>query len=439
MANFIPILGILVILGVAVLWSEDNAASTQFTGLRRFFSRYRQRLQNINWRVVGVGLGINFAMALLMLKVPGTSDAVITVGKGITGIIDFAMEGAVFVLGDTIVYGKFFKPGQELAQQEFIFAVRIGFSIIFVSGMVAIGYYFGLIQKVVKLLARFLTRSLGLSGPEALSCAAAAWVGQVECQLLIKPYMPTLTRSELFTSMTAAMATTAGSALVVYISLGMPANFLITASLMSVINGIILAKIVCPEKEPEKLIREADITLPSEGVNAFDAASHGVMTGTDIAVKVITMVAFAIGFMAMVNFGLGKFLDLFGLHAQIQDVFAYPFMPVAWLIGVPWHECFHVGRLMATELLFNELVSYGELAPVIHGAGPYVLAAKTQLIASVALCGFAHLGSLGINIGGLGAMAPERKGEIAGMAFKSMMVANMATWLSAAICGLVFF
>jgi CNT family concentrative nucleoside transporter len=142
--------------------------------------------------------------------------------------------------------------------------------------------------------------------------------------------------------------------------------------------------------------------------------------------------------MAMVNFGLGKFLDLFGMKAQIQDIYAYPFMTVAWLIGTPWHECFHIGRLMANELLFNELVSYSELAPVIHGAGTYVLAAKTQLIASVALCGFAHLGSLGINIGGLGAMAPGRKGEIAGMAFKSMMVANMATWLSAAVCGLVF-
>ncbi|MBX9685674.1 MAG: hypothetical protein K2X27_03165 [Candidatus Obscuribacterales bacterium] len=438
METLIPILGILVILAVAVLWSESGQAAPNLTGMRRFLSRFKNRLTEINWRMVATGLAINFGLALLMLKVPGTSDAVISVGKAVTHVIDFAMEGAVFVLGDTIVYGKFFKPGQEVAQHEFIFAVRIGFSIIFVSGMVAIGYYFGLVQRIVKLLARFLTRSMGLSGPEALSCAAATWVGQVECQLLIKPYMPTLTRSELFTTMTSAMATTAGSALVVYISLGMPANFLITASLMSALNGIILAKIVCPEREPEKILREANIALPAEGVNAFDAASHGVMTGTDIAVKVITMVAFAIGFMGMVNFGLGKVLDLFGLHAQIQDILAYPFMPVAWLIGVPWHECFHVGRLMATELVFNEIVSYGELAPVIHGAGPYILAAKTQLIASVALCGFAHLGSLGINIGGLGAMAPNRKGEIAGMAFKSMMVANMATWLSAAICGLLF-
>lgn len=438
MDQVIAIFGILVIIGTCVLFSEGMQDSKNLTGLHGFLKRIRLNLASVNWRLVGIGLFLNFVMAAVMLKIPGTSDAVISLGKGISKVIDFAMEGAVFVLGDTLVHGKFFKPGQEVAQQEFIFAIRIGFSIIFVSGMVAIAYYLGILQRIVKLFARFLVKTLGLSGPESLSCAAAAWVGQVECQLLIKPYMPRLTRSELFTTMTAAMATTAGSALVIYITLGMPANFLITASLMSALNGIILSKIICPEREPEKLIKETDLPVHVDGVNVFDAAAHGVMSGTDIAVKVITMVAFAIGFMAMVNCGLEYALSTFGLHASVQDLLAYPFMPVAWLIGVPWHECFHVGRLMATELVFNEVVSYGELAPVIHGAGPYVLAAKTQLIASVALCGFAHLGSIGINIGGLGAMAPERKGEIAGMAFKSMMVANMATWMSAAICGLLF-
>jgi CNT family concentrative nucleoside transporter len=435
MERIIAIMGILVIIGTAVLFSEGGTAN----GTKpRFFRRLRDNFFSVSWKLVGIGLVLNFIMAAVMLKVPGTSDAVISLGKGINNVIDFAMQGAVFVLGDTLVYGKFFKPGQEVAQQEFIFAIRIFFSIIFVSGLVAIGYYLGVLQRLVKLLARFLVKSMGLSGPEALSCASAAWVGQVECQLLIKPYMPTLTRSELFTTMTAAMATTAGSALVAYVSIGMPANYLITASLMSALNGIILAKIICPEKEPEKLLREAEISLPSEGANIFDAAAHGVTAGTDIAVKVVTMVAFAIGIMAMLNCGFEKVLGLVGIHASIQDALALPFMPVAWLIGVPWHECFHVGRLMATELIFNEMVSFGELAPVIHGAGTFVLAAKTQLIASVALCGFAHLGSLGINIGGLGSMAPNRKAEIAGMAFKAMMVANMATWLSAAVCGLLF-
>ncbi len=416
MEKLIGVMGIALIIGAAVLWSNNR--------------------KQIPWKMVGSFLVMDFILALVILKLPGTSDFFAWVGAGVNKLLDFALDGAVFALGRTLVFGEFFKPGSPNGQ-EFIFAIRIGFSIIFISGLASLGYYFGFLPKLIKLMAKFLTK-FGLSGPEALSCSAAAFVGQVECQLLIKPYIKTLTKSELFTSMTAAMATISGSALVAYTSIGMPATPLIAASLMSALGGIILAKIVCPETEHDKLQKEVDMQLPHDGVNAFDAAAHGVSAGVDIAIKVVSMVAFAIAFMAMVNWALGAGLSLFGLHAQIQDVFAYPFMPVAWFMGVPWHECFHVGRLMATELLFNEFVSYGELAPVIHGAGPYVLAAKTQLIATAALCGFAHLGSLGINIGGLGAMAPERRGEIAGIAFKSMMVANMATWLTATICGLIF-
>ena len=415
MQHFIGVLGILAILGTGFLLSSNR--------------------RKINWRTVGIGLALNVGLCLFMLKVPGTSDAFAMLAKGVNTLVDFSLNGAEFVLGPTITHGTFIKD--PTAQREFIFAVHIGFAIIFVMGLISILYYYGIVQRVVNVLGWLLSRTLGLSGPEALSCAAAAFVGQVECQLLIKPYMKNLTKSELFTTMTCAMATISGSALVMYVGMGMPGQWIIAASLMSALNGIILAKIFVPETEHDKLIMNAKCSVPEESVNVFDAAHHGVVVGTEIAVKVVTMVAFAIGFMAAVNYGLGQLLGVFGLEAQIQDIFAYPFMPIAWLLGVPWPDCFHIGRLMATELLFNEVVSYGELAPVIAGTGPYVLAARTQLIATVALCGFAHLGSLGINIGGLGAMAPERKGEIAKIAFKSMMVANMATWLSAAICGLL--
>ncbi len=416
MEKLIGILGILALFGVAVLLSENR--------------------RKISFRLVGIGFSLLVALGLLMLKVPGTSDAFAALAKGVNTLVDFSLKGAEFVLGPTIANGSFIKD--PTAQHEFVFAVHIGFAIIFVMGLISIGYYFGLVQRLVNTLGRFLSKTLGLSGPEALSCAAAAFVGQVECQLLIKPYMATLTRSELFCTMTCAMATISGSALVMYVGMGMPGNWIIAASLMSALGGIILAKIIVPETEPEKVLKNASVSVEEQSVNIFDAAHHGVTVGIEIATKVIFMVAFAISIMAMINFGLERFLGLFGISAQVQDVFAYPFMPVAWLIGVPWHDCFHVGRLMATELLFNEVVSYGELSPVIHGVGPFVLALRTQLIATVALCGFAHLGSIGINIGGLGAMAPNRKGEIARIAFKSMMVANMATWLSAAVCGLMF-
>jgi CNT family concentrative nucleoside transporter len=416
--RLISVLGIAAIILVAYAWSDNR--------------------KKISWRLVGIGLVLEVALGLLILKIPGTSDVFRLVGAGVNKIMDFAMEGAVFVFGDTITYGKFFKPGQEVLQTEFVFAVRIGISIIYVSGLCALGYYFGILQRLVSGMGFLLRKTLGLSGSESLSSAAAAWVGQVECQLLIKPYVPKLTRSELFTSMTAAMATASGSALVMYMSMGINATYLIAASFMSALGGIVLSKIIIPETQPELVQQNVKLTVEDVGANAFDAAAKGVKHGTDIAVSVVTMVAFAIGFMALCNFGLEKFLALFHMHASIQEVLGIPFVPVAWLMGVPWHDCLLAGRLMATELLFNEVVSYHDLAQLIHAGGPQVLAERTQMILTCALCGFAHLGSIGINIGGLGAMAPERRSEIAKIAFKSMIVANMATWLTAAICGLIF-
>jgi len=412
------LLGITVILLAAYAWSNNR--------------------KKISWRLVVLGLIFDFALGLIILKVPGTSDAFQLLGRAVNKVMDFAMDGASFVFGDTITYGRFFKPGQEALQGEFVFAVRIGISIIYVSGLCALGYYFGILQRIVSGIGFVLRKTLGLSGAEALSSAASTFVGQVESQLLIKPYMPKLTRSELFTSMTAAMATASGSALVMYMSMGINATYLIAASFMSALGGIILSKIIIPESQPEMIQKNVSLQVEDSGVNVFDAAAKGVRHGTDIAVSVITMVAFAIAFMAMCNYGLGKFLGLFGAHAQIQEIFGVFFAPVAWLIGVPWHECMFAGKLMATELLFNEVVSYHDLSAVIHGGGPHVLAERTQMILTCALCGFAHLGSIGINIGGLGAMAPERRGEIAKLAFKSMIVANMATWLTAAICGVIF-
>jgi CNT family concentrative nucleoside transporter len=416
--RLIACLGIAVILFAAYAWSDNR--------------------KKISWRLVVVGLILDFALGLVILKIPGTSDAFQFLGRAVNKVMDFAMDGAAFVFGDTITYGKFFKPGQEVQQGEFVFAVRIGISIIYVSGLCALGYYFGILQRVVGGIGFVLRKTLRLSGAEALSSAAASFVGQVESQLLIKPYMPKLTRSELFTSMTAAMATASGSALVMYMSMGINATYLIAASFMSALGGIVLSKIIIPETQPELIQQNVQLEVEDRGVNVFDAAAKGVSKGTEIALSVVTMVAFAIGFMAMCNYGLGKVLGTFGMHAQIQEIFGVFFTPIAWLVGVPWHDCMFAGKLMATELLFNEVVSYHDLAAVIHGGGAPVLAERTQMILTCALCGFAHLGSIGIQIGGLGPMAPNRRGEIAKLAFKSMIVANMATWLTAAICGVIF-
>jgi len=393
-----------------------------------FFAAYllSNNRKAIKWRSAFIGLAINVVVCLLVLRVPFTRHIFEILGLGINKLLDYAVDGAAFVLGD------------DLARGKYIFAVKIGSSIIFISMLSSLFYYLGLLQFVVKKVAYVLMRAMGVSGPEALSTAAAIFVGQVECQVLIRPYVKNLSPSELFTSMAAAMATISGSALVAYTALGMPAPWLLAASIMSASGGLVIAKIVWPETNKRVLSGAVELAEENKAVNAFDALSKGAMTGFEIAVNVMVMVLGAVAFIALLNGILAATLHFGGAGAlQIQDLAGYLFTPIAWLLGVPWHECFHVGRLMATEMLLNEFVSYTELAKVMHGTASYTLAPATQMIATVALCGFANLGSIGINIGGLGAMAPERRGEIARMAFKAMIAANLATWLTAAVVCLV--
>lgn len=380
----------------------------------------------IKWRPVVSGMILTFVICLLVLKVPVTREVFAAMGRGINKLLEFAVDGAAFVVGE------------ELARGKFIFLVQIGSSIIFISAISGLLYYLGILQWVVKKMAYVLMRTMGISAPEALSSASAIFVGQVECQVLIRPYMSKLSSSELFTSMAAAMATISGSALVAYTALGMPAPWLIAASIMSAPAGILVAKIMWPETDSRVLSGEVELSDHGDAQNVFDAIAKGAMTGFEIAVNVMVMVLVAIAFVKMINFGFASLTALSGTALEIQDIFGYVFMPLAWLLGVPWDESFHVGRLIATEILVNEYVSYGELAQVMGGKAAYVLALKTQLIATVALCGFANLGSIGINIGGLGAMAPERRGEIARMAFKAMIAANMGTWITAAVAGILY-
>jgi CNT family concentrative nucleoside transporter len=402
-----PILGIVVILGAAYLMSNNRKA--------------------VSWRAVGSGLLVSITVCLLVLKVPYTSQAFALLGQGVNRLLDFAVDGAAFVVGD------------ELAHVKWIFAIRVGASIIFISALSSLLFYLGVLQWVVKKMAAVLMRAMGISGPEALSTAAAVFVGQVECQTLIRPYISKLSHSELFTSMAAAMATISGSALVAYTAMGMPAPWLMAASIMSATSGILISKIMCPETDKRVLSGEVELVEDHKAANAIDAIAKGAQTGFEIMVNVMVMVMVAVAFVAMLNGILGAVVSLGGHSLQVQDIVGYIFTPIAWLLGVPWHECFHVGRLMATEILINEFVSYKELAEVMKQApgAPYVLMAHTQLIATVALCGFANLGSIGINIGGLGAMAPERRGEIARMGFRALIAANMATWLTAALAGII--
>ena len=380
----------------------------------------------IDWKLIGIGLTFTVVIAFLVLKFPPTRAVFSALGGCVDRLLEFSLDGATFLLGAELVKGRY------------IFAVRIFAAITFISSLTSLAYYLGFMEKLIRLLAGFLVKTMKLSAPEALSCAAAVFVGQVECQLLIKPYLMRLSSSELFTSITTSMATISGSALISYAALGMNAEWLIAASIMSVPVGIIVAKIMVPETDLRVTEGRVDLHVNQDSSGVFDAIADGALAGARIAMNVLVVVLVAIAIMALANWIISIPMHRLGCNLKLEDMLGCLLTPLAFLMGVPWHEAFHVARLMATEILMNEYVSYGELAGVIHGQGPYSLTPKTQLIATVALCGFANLGSVAINIGGLSAMAPGRRREIARISLKAMVGANLASWITAAICGIIY-
>ena len=400
------IVGIAAVLGAAYLMSNNRKA--------------------INWKMVFTGIALQFVFALLILKVPGGREVCQWIGDGIQKLLDFAMEGATFVFGE------------KLAKGEFVFFIRVGASIIFMSALTSLAYYLGILQRIVKLLAKLMTKTMHVSGPEALSAGAEIFIGQVEAQLVIKPYISKLTSSELLSVMATAMATISGSILVAYVAMGINPGYLLAASFMTAPSALVIAKMMYPETDRKALEQHVEMVVPKTGDDPIDALANGATEGAKVAANVMIMLIAAVAFVAMLNWILGQGLGLFGLNWTIQDIFGAIFTPVAWLLGVPWDEAFHVGRLMATKTLLNEFIAYSELSPVIAGNGPYVLSGKSQLIATVALCGFANLGSIAICIGGLGAMAPERRGEIAKLGVKALVAATLASWLTAALAGLLY-
>lgn len=406
MGSLVGILGIVVVLATCYLMSNNRRA--------------------ISWRLVAAGIGLQVVFALLILKVPGGREVCAFLGDGIQKLLDFALEGATFVVGE------------KYAKGEFIFLVRVGASIIFMSALTSLAYYLGILQRIVKALAKLMTKTMGVSGAEALSAGAEVFIGQVEAQLVIKPYIARLTNSEILSVMSCAMATISGGILIAYVAMGISPEILLAASFMTAPSALVIAKMLYPETDRKALEAQVEMEVPKTGANPIDALANGATEGAKIAANVMVMLIAAVAFVAMLNWFLAQGLGLFGISWQVQDIFGALFTPVAWLLGVPWDEAFQVGRLMAVKTLLNEFIAYSELAPVIAGNGAYVLSAKSQLIATVALCGFANLGSIAINIGGLGAMAPERRSDIAKLGVKALVAATLASWLTAAIAGLLF-
>jgi CNT family concentrative nucleoside transporter len=424
MSRFTGVIGIFVLLGLAFLWSNNR--------------------KRINYRIVITGLLLQLALAIFILKVPLGQKIFYFLGQAINKLLDFSQQGASFVFGDLMKVPGILPPGIASAG-VFLFVLMP--TIIFVCVLVAMAYHVGIMQRIVAVIARFVHWAMRVSGSEALSNVASAFVGQVEAQIMIRPYLTGMTRSEILASMTGSMACIAGGVMAVYISLGVPASYLLAASLMAAPGALVISKIVYPETEESQTQGKVKLEVKTQYTNIMDAISHGASDGMKVAVNVIAMLIGVIALIALIDALLGYFglflgwtgisLDSIGLNVnalRLKDVVGALFRVIAVLMGVPPSESLQVGSLMGTKMVVNEFVAYSDLSPMIKQG---LLSAKSVVIASFALCGFANFSSIAIQIGGIGALAPERKADLARLGFKAMICGTMASYISASLAGIL--
>jgi concentrative nucleoside transporter, CNT family len=424
MGRFTGVIGILIILGLAFLWSNNR--------------------KKINYRLVITGLCLQVALAIFILKIPIGQEIFYWFGKAINKLLDFSQEGASFVFGDLTKVSQIL-PADIVKSGVFLFTLLP--TIIFVCVLVAMAYHVGLMQRVIAVIARFVHFVMRVSGSEALSNVASAFVGQVEAQIMIRPYLSGMTRSELLASMTGSMACIAGGVMAVYISMGVPASYLLAASLMSAPGALVISKIVFPETEESETNGTVKLDVKREHSNIMDAISHGASDGMKISINVIAMLIGVIALIALIDAFLGYFghflswiglsLDSLGLdlnNLRLKDLVGAFFSLFAIVMGVPPSESLNVGSLMGTKMVINEFVAYSDLSPMIqHG----LLSARSIAIASFALCGFANFSSIAIQLGGIGVLIPERKAELASLGFKAMICGTMASYISASLAGIL--
>jgi CNT family concentrative nucleoside transporter len=381
-----------------------------------FFSTHRKAIQP---RIVAWGLGLQFAFAFLVLKTPFAS-VFTTISNGINHLLNYAGEGSKFVFGE------------KLATDAGGFGVILAFQvlpiIIFTASLFSVLYYLGVMQFFVRGMAVAMQRVMGTSGAETTSVAASIFMGHTEAPLTIRPFLPGLTESELFTILTSGMAHIAGSVMAAYVLIAhVEIRDLLTAVIMTSPATLMLAKILVPETETPATAGAIKVELEKPGVNIIDAAARGAGDGLMLALNVGAMLIAFVGLIAMVNGILGGVYE--GL--SLQGILGRLFAPIAWLLGVAWNDCATVGHLLGTRVVLNEFVAYSDLGKLT------TLDPHSKLIATYALCGFANFGSVAIAVGGIGALAPTRKSDIARLGLKAMAAGTMANFMTAAIVGVL--
>ncbi|MFN8356970.1 MAG: nucleoside transporter C-terminal domain-containing protein [Spirosomataceae bacterium] len=412
MERFTGILGIILILGLAYLMSNNKKA--------------------INLRTVAVGLALQFGLALFILKIPVGQRTFQILGDLVNKVLDKANKGADFVFSSLVnreLMAKAFGAGND-----FVFFFKIIPTIIFVAVLVNIFYHLGIMQRIVAVLAKGVKWLMNVSGAEALSNVASTFVGQVEAQIMIKPYLKNMTNSELLASMTGSFACIAGGVMAVYISLGVPAPYLLAASLMAAPGALVIAKIVFPETEVSETSGVVKLEIKKSYANLLDAIAAGASEGLKVGFNVIAML---IGFIALIAlldsllWRIGFYIfgfDQLSLNFLLGKLFAI----FAWCMGVPSKDIEAAGALMGTKMVVNEFVAYLDMVKIKPTLDP-----KTIAITSFALCGFANFSSIAIQVGGIGELAPSRRSDLAKLGFKALICGTLASYMSATIAGLL--
>jgi len=397
------LMGIAVVLGIALIFSNNRKA--------------------INLRTILGGMALQFIFAFAVLKWETGKLALKQLSLGVNEIVNYADSGVQFLFG-----GLF-----QAENIGFVFAFQVLTVVIFFSSLISVLYYLGIMQIIIKFLGGGLAKLLGTSKAESLSAAANIFVGQTEAPLVVKPYLANMTRSELFAVMVGGLASVAGSVLIGYSLLGVPLEYLLAASFMAAPAGLVLAKVMIPETEQSATSDDLKMEKDTESVNVIDAAARGASTGLQLALNIGAMLLAFIALVALINGILGGIGGLFNIEGlTLETILGFVFAPLAFAIGVPWEEAVKAGGFIGQKLILNEFVAYSSFAPQIDQ-----LSAKTVAIISFALCGFANVSSMGILLGGLGSLAPNRRGDIAKLGVRAVIAGMLASLLSAAMAGML--
>jgi CNT family concentrative nucleoside transporter len=425
MGRYTGILGLLTMLGLAYAFSTNRRA--------------------IRGKTVAWGLGLQIAFAICVLRIDYGRRLFLVIGDAANRVLAYSYVGSEFIFGSLGRQGSTFgtvvlpssSPIELALKAPFVFAFQVLPVVIFICALFAILYYFGIMQLIIRVAAIVMTKIMGTSGAESLNVAASIFMGQTEAPVTIRPFLPDLTRSELMTVMTSGMAHVSGSIMAAYFAYGAEPRHVLSAVIMTAPGTILISKMLVPETENPrtagKVVMPAEEAEEEKKENLLGAIARGTSAGLQMALNIGAMLIAFIALIALLDGVMGGIHNHVGwFPASIESVLGVIFSPIAWLIGIPWHDCRAIGNLLGTRMVLNELVAFSMLGPQRA-----VLDPRSFTIATFALCGFANLSSIGIQIGGIGSLAPNRKGDLASLGIRAMLAGTMANLMSAAIAGML--